>query len=248
MRGDYQAWLISQEYSGGTVVAQLQRVGKVESAYGSLDDHIKAGTLDQIIRDLNYSTADERQGRANPSKLIFQGNVRNNLQSYKNAVVRYRKFVTGWTRADAPEPTSLEAPNSVDLMESENFDKRAFSLERDMQRAIRDNLKSLSSSYRIADDGAERSVQSGFIDITCEDDADGSLVVIELKAGKADGRAVAQILGYMGDLSEEEDPRIIKGCLIAHGFDQRARSAARMVPSLKLIRYSIKFDFQPDQA
>jgi endonuclease len=56
----------------------------------------------------------------------------------------------------------------------------------------------------IIDDGAERSVESGFIDITARDAA-GTTVVIELKAGAAGQRAVAQILSYMGDVASEED-------------------------------------------
>jgi hypothetical protein len=42
-----------------------------------------------IIDSLEYSTDDERTNKPNPSKLTFEGNIRNNLQSYKNAVVRY---------------------------------------------------------------------------------------------------------------------------------------------------------------
>lgn len=64
-----------------------------------------------------------------------------------------------------------------------------------------ENIASLDAKFRIIDDGAERYVNSGRIDITCEDD-DG-IVVVELKAGKAYSGAVGQILGYMGDLREE---------------------------------------------
>ena len=245
MRNDYESWLREQQYGAGTISAQLHRVRKVEEAYGSLDDQIQSGAIEATVRELNYSTADERKNRPNPSRMNFQGNVRNNLQSYKNAVVRYQKFVSGWARSADGDLPSMLSETIVEMPTTEAVNLRAFSLERDMQRALRDDIVSLGHGLLIIDDGMERAVESGLIDITCEDSTDGALVVVELKAGKADGRAVAQILGYMGDLSDEESPSLVRGILIAHSFDQRARSAAKMVPTLRLLTYSIRFDFSP---
>lgn len=95
MRADYQDWLKAQEYSENTITAQLHRVGKVEHVYGSLDEIYAKGGYDDLIGELTYSVQDERLGKANPSRIPFEGNIRNNLQSYKNAVVRYRKFMLG---------------------------------------------------------------------------------------------------------------------------------------------------------
>lgn len=95
-------------------------------------------------------------------------------------------------------------------------------------------------SLKIIDDGAERAVESGFIDITCDDGK--NIVVIELKAGKADSRAIGQTLGYMGDLQGEEE-KPVRGILVAHDFDQRVKSAARVVPNLTLKKYAIAFTF-----
>jgi hypothetical protein len=241
MKADYRSWLEEQKYSAGTVSAQLHRVGRVEDCYGNLDDHFRDGTLQAVIDDLNYSTEDERRDRPNPSKIPFEGNVRNNLQSYKNAVVRYRKFLTGWDRADVvPDELSGRLQQQAEP-EAELFAQK-FSLERDMQAALRRNIAQLKPSLSIVDDGAERSVISGLIDITCVDADHDALVVIELKAGKADSRAIGQILGYMGDLADEEG-RNVRGILIAHEFDTRVKSAARVVPTLTLMAYSIDFRF-----
>src|SRR5690606_30952197 len=106
------------------------------------------------------------------------------------------------------------------------------------------DIACLEHSLKIIDDGAERAVDSGLIDITCEDG--NSIVVVELKAGKADSRAIGQILGYMGDLQEEED-KPVRGILVAHGFDRRAKAAARVVPALTLKRYSIEFKFTAEE-
>jgi endonuclease len=129
----------------------------------------------------------------------------------------------------------------MDIPSAEESIQQKFSLERDMQAALRRNIISLDSSLKIIDDGAERAVNSGFIDITCDDG--NAIVAVELKAGKADSRAIGQILGYMGDLQEEEGGKPVRGILVAHDFDQRSKAAARVVPSLTLKKYSIEFKF-----
>lgn len=247
MRPDYKAWLEEQQYSSNTVTAQLNRVAKVEEFYGDLKKHFDAGSFDPIVEGLNYSADDERRKKPNPSKIPFEGNIRNNLQSYKNAIVRYRKFLQGWERFEGPpDATAAENGRSASTPDTDLSVQR-LSLERDMQAALRQDIRQLGSKLMIIDDGAERIVDSGFVDITCLDAADSSLVVIELKAGKADSRAIGQILGYMGDIAEEEPEKKVRGILVAHEFDKRSKAAARVVPSLELIRYTIKFQFESEK-
>lgn len=250
MRPDYKAWLEEQKYDPGTIIAQLHRAGRVEECYGDLEKHLAAGTYQNVIDDLTYTAEDERRNKPNPSKIPFKGNVRNNLASYKNAAVRYRKFLTGgWERSDVEAPLAIERlPSSVPLATDPSLEAsvQKLSLERDMQAALRRNIKHLGQSLQIIDDGAERSVHSGLIDITCEDSSDNAIIIIELKAGKADSRSIGQILGYMGDVAQEEEGRLVRGILIAHEFDKRSRSAARVVPTLQLMRYSVEFRFRQE--
>jgi len=240
MRPDYPNWLAAQQYSENTQTAQIHRVKKVEESYGNLDDHFANGSYQDVIDSLRYSTNDERANKPNPSKIRFEGNIRNNLQSYKNAVVRYRKFLNDTGFQEVPSRTTNSGEN-MDIPSTEESIQQRFSLERDMQAALRRNIVSLDSSLKIIDDGAERAVNSGFIDITCDDGK--AVVVVELKAGKADSRAIGQILGYMGDLHDEEGGRPVRGILVAHDFDPRSKAAARVVPTLTLKRYSIEFKF-----
>src|SRR5260370_6579007 len=116
-----------------------------------------------------------------------------------------------------------------------------------MQAAQRIEIQQLESGTMTTDDCAERMVESVFIDITARD-ASGTTVVIELKAGPAGQRAVAQILSYMGDVAAEEESGKVRGILVASNFDAKAKAAARMVPSLILRKYCVRFLFSDGHA
>ena len=247
MRGDeYRAWLEAQKYSSGTVANQLYRAARVEEFYGDLEELWKANDYQRVVSELTYSVEDGRRNLPNPSKIPFEGDIRNNLASYRNAVLRYFKFLSGGednpTTQDAEfvSVATTQAPELPRL--SKEITEQKLSLERDMQAALRKDISRLNSAFKIIDDGAERAVDTGFIDIMCEDTSDQSLVVIELKAGKTDSRAVGQILGYMGDVEQDEE-RSVRGILVAHEFDKRTISAARAVPNLELVKYAVEFTF-----
>lgn len=238
MKPDYRQWLELQKYQPGTITAQLHRAGRVEEHYGDLDEHYAKDRLASVIAALAYSTDDKRHNRPNPSKIPFEGDTRSNLASYRDAVKRYRNF------RDSTEHSG-EAPVASDVVPDDTPTADAgqrIGLERDLQAALRLQISQLEEDLTIIDDGAERSVDSGFIDITARDAA-GITVVIELKAGAAGQRAIGQILSYMGDVAADEEGGKVRGILVASEFDGKAKAAARMVPNLILRRYSVKFLF-----
>jgi RecB family endonuclease NucS len=132
-------------------------------------------------------------------------------------------------------PEETESDEVLDAIET------TFGLERDLQNALRKNIGDLEKGLSIIDDGKERKVASGFIDITARA-KDGATVVIELKAGPADRDAIGQILAYMGDLMATE--KVVRGVLVAGEFTARAIAAARATQNLQLISYGFKFSFQ----
>ena len=98
-------------------------------------------------------------------------------------------------------------------------------LERDMQAALRIGIEQLEPGLTIIDDGAERSVDAGFIDITARDNS-GTTVVIELKAGVAGQRAIAQILSYMGDVASDEEGGRVQGNPCRFRFRRQGESGS----------------------
>ena len=240
MKAEYQDWLAAQGYNENTCNTQMAHIRAIEKHYGDLLPIISNGGLDKLIADFIYSKEDERVGRPNPSKVDFNGRVYTRLQSLKGGLRRYARFVSeGFELVPENELALARAGHA----EPEQSEKQRFAMERDMQVALRRNVSALETGLTIIDDGAERSVDSGFIDILCED-LSGETVVIELKAGNTGSRVVGQILGYMGDLIAEDEPKAVRGIIVAHSFDKRTLSAARAIPNLKLVSYAIEFSFE----
>jgi hypothetical protein len=240
VKPNYQHWLEKQGYAGHSLQTRMAHTRRVEECYGDLDDHYDRDQLRNVIDELKYSTEDERRGKPNPSRIPFNGNARNNLASYKNATERYCKF-----RRETVDDEIMVGTTgllSTDAEEAAYERGQLIGLERDLQAALRRAIDQLEPGLEIIDDEAERSVSSGFIDITARD-ARGSVVVIELKTGTARQRAVAQVLSYMGDVATEEPDAEVRGILVAADFDKKAHAAARVVPTLSLRAYRVSFEF-----
>ena len=140
-------------------------------------------------------------------------------------------------------PHYIRRPSPPDSEgDEEASDELRFGLERDLQKALRANIQQLESGLEIIDGDAEKSVEAGRIDITAED-ASGCLVVIELKAGKAELRSIGQLLSYMGSENSQEPSRPVRGILVASDFDDRVVLAAKAVPNISLRAYSFQFLF-----
>ena len=151
----------------------------------------------------------------------------------RTAVNRYREFLRNHSENE-------EDSGVIDERALAETDR--FSLEADLQRSLRNNLTQLAPDLTVADDGSERSIATGRIDVLARDST-GVWWVIELKAGTANDRAVSQLAAYMGALAEEESGEI-RGLLVAHDFTEKARYAASVVPGVKLMRYGFSFTFE----
>jgi hypothetical protein len=236
MRTDYRRWLESQDYSSNTINTQCSHTSRAEDAYGDLDAHFRADRLEDVLGSLKYSSEDARRGKPNPAKVTIAGDPYKSLASFRSAVGLYRRFL------DEQIPLSEQSVERETMKVPDREVAERIGLERDLQKALRREIEQLESGFVVIDEGVERSVASGFIDITARD-SDGAVVVIELKASVADRTAIGQILSYMGDVSGEEPDMRVRGMLVAHSFDAKAKAAAKMVPSLGLRSYAIKFTF-----
>lgn len=125
-----------------------------------------------------------------------------------------------------------------EILEAEEI---TFGLERDLQAALRANINQLEKGLTIVDGGKERATEAGRVDITAADQR-GNLVIVELKAGKANPDVIAQILSYMGSVAETEH-KPVRGILVAGDFHKRVIFASRAIPNLDLRKYTFQFSF-----
>jgi RecB family endonuclease NucS len=72
-----------------------------------------------------------------------------------------------------------------------------------LQQYLSSRAYELEQSLTLIDGGVEYSTEVGRIDVLKKYVPD-SLVVIELKAGKANDSAINQLLGYIGCLSQDK--------------------------------------------
>lgn len=131
-----------------------------------------------------------------------------------------------------------EESSEEEILEAEEI---TFGLERDLQMALRANIAQLETGLVIVDGGKEKITEAGRIDITAKDDK-GNLVIIELKAGRANPDVIAQILAYMGSVADAEGATV-RGILVAGDFHKRVVLASKAIPNLCLKKYSFQFSF-----
>ena len=239
MDSRYEGWL-RLTLDQRTIDSRLSNLRRIESAYGDLDELYDKGGFASLQQELTYSSKDARFNRPNLSRIEIAGDIRNGLATLKSAIQKYALFRQQAAREVAPETLDVsDAQSESDYRE----DGMAFSMERDLQTAVRRSISQLEDGLAVVDGGQEKTVPSGRIDILARD-PQGRAVVIELKAVKAPRDAVAQLLAYMGDMQDAGEVGV-RGVLVAPDFDARAVAAARVVPSIKLVRYGFTFSFSP---
>ena len=83
----------------------------------------------------------------------------------------------------------------------------------------------------------------GTIDLLCEDEESGDLVVIELKRGRPSDEVAGQLARYVGWAQKHlADGRRVRGVILAPAFDDKLRYAASAIPDTTLLRYQTKFE------
>ena len=142
-----------------------------------------------------------------------------------------------------PVPTVVSTDETVE-------DPAAFVMEKHLEDFLVKNWAQtdLGREYDIFEEegeivGQQYSTDTGPLDILAISKDKKSLLVVELKKGRASDVVVGQTLRYMGYVQEElaEEGQSVKGVIIALEDDQRIRRALAVVPSIVFYRYQISF-------
>ncbi|MCA9201100.1 MAG: DUF91 domain-containing protein [Planctomycetales bacterium] len=91
--------------------------------------------------------------------------------------------------------------------------------------------------------GQQYPTDTGPLDILAISKDRKTLLVVELKKGRASDVVVGQTLRYMGYVQDElaEPGQTVRGVIIALEDDQRLKRALSMVPAIEFFRYAISF-------
>jgi restriction system protein len=129
-------------------------------------------------------------------------------------------------------------------------DPSAFAMEKHLEDFLIHNwaVTEFSKEFDIYEEEGEKVGQqyptdTGPIDILAISKDKKTLLVIELKKGRASDVVVGQTLRYMGYVNDElaEDSQSVKGAIVALEDDQRIRRALAMTPSITFYRYQVSF-------
>ena len=214
----FHLWMRPQ-YTESSAANRVSRVRRIETAYGDIDELYDRDRLDSLLTELNYSTTDERAKKPNPTKMSIGGDLYRQLASLKNALARYREFRDSGGDLGSVSEAAIEVASQAIREKREG---KQFEVERHLQESSRREIGQLEEGLIVIDDGDERAVASGFIDILAEDRR-GALTVVE-------------------------PDRAVRGILVAAEFDKSCLSSIAVVPDLSLREYRFDFAFDSPRA
>ena len=129
-------------------------------------------------------------------------------------------------------------------------DPSVFALEKHLEDFLVKNWSKtkLGKNYNVFEEdgelvGQQYPTDTGPIDILAISKDKKTILVIELKKGRASDSVVGQIQRYMGFVNEEllEDGQTVKGIIIALEDDLRLKRALSMTNNIDFYRYEIEF-------
>lgn len=153
----------------------------------------------------------------------------------------------------ATEIETLIAGNKPPIIistDAEVEDASNFALEKHLEDFLVENWKQseLGRQYDIYEEegelvGQQYPSDTGPIDILAISKDKKTLLVVELKKGRASDNVMGQIQRYMGYVKEElaEENQIVKGAIIALDDDLRIKRALSVTNNIDFYRYEISF-------
>ena len=159
--------------------------------------------------------------------------------------------VSNVTKYSGEIDSFLLGQTSPTLLKDENIeDLSVFVLEKYLEEFLVSNWANttLGKTYYIYTEDGEKVGQqypsdTGPIDILAISKDKATLLVVELKKGRASDSVVGQIQRYMGYVKEElaESNQQVKGVIIALENDLRIKRALSVAPNIDFFRYEINF-------
>lgn len=93
MNTEFKKWLV-EDYGlqESAATSRMSNISTIERYYGDIEDLIKSDKISDLLRDLSYSTDDERNERKAAHRIPINGNLRTGSATLKQALSRYIEF------------------------------------------------------------------------------------------------------------------------------------------------------------
>lgn len=142
----YITWIHQHLENQSTRQTALSDVRRIESLYGDLDALYEEDGLEWVLSELGYTASDERDGKANPSRIDINGDLRKGLASYKSHLKRYIRFREDTETEHTPSETGHTLqPSEASLPEA------LFKYEQDLQTALIASIEQIEPGLKLAD-------------------------------------------------------------------------------------------------
>lgn len=243
----FKLWLEFNGKPRSTIQNRISNCRNVENYEGDLDQHFANDYGLSILDKLSYSTEDERNNLAPKHNITINGNIRTGSATLKQAVTLYMNFKKD--NSNDFEEYYNNSLNENQFINEEDFELTEtlnnFSYESDLKNAMISQINEFFPDYKIFgnNEGVEYQIEGKRIDILLEKN-DGSLLVVELKAGVTNYKVIGQILMYIGLLTEKFPDREIQGCIIAGEIDNTLKNASKTVKNVSLKSYQMKLELR----
>ena len=182
-----------------------------------------------------------------PDLAGFTDSLRNNLVAPGTV-----REVTDY-HAEIEPLISGDAGGGISVKDKTIEDPIVFALEKHLEDFLVKNWAATPLGqdydlYEVDDEmvGQQFPTDTGTIDILAISKDRKTLLVVELKKGRASDRVVGQIQRYMGYVLEElaESGQNVKGTIIALEDDIRIRRSLAVAPNIDFYRYQVSFTLQ----
>ncbi|WP_411687431.1 endonuclease NucS domain-containing protein [Acinetobacter indicus] len=211
------------------------------------DGHYLVG---KVISDYYYVPSGELSHRRKVE--WFEQTLPRELMSQELKNSSAAGTVCNLTKYAAELKTLIDGKETVEHLEPDEVleDPAAFALEKHLEHFLVENWSKteLGATYDIYTEegqlvGQQYPSDTGPIDILAISKDKKTLLVVELKRGRASDRVVGQIQRYMGYVKDElaEADQQVKGVIIALEDDLRIRRALSVAQNIEFYRYQLSF-------
>ena len=228
-------WTVSKGMAVGDIVlcpdgAGQYRAGEIAGGYAYASGEILPHRRPVRWLDRTIGRADMSDG------------LRNSCVGTLSLISRHAEEI-GKLLQDAAAPRIISTDETIE-------DPSAFAMEKHLEDFLVQNWSGteLSRDFDIYEEDGEKVGQqyptdTGPLDILAVSKDGKTLLVIELKKGRASDVVVGQLLRYMGFVQDElaEADQTVRGVVIALEDNQRLRRALAMVPAIEFYRYEVSF-------